>query len=335
MSKGLRDRKMTIGDDETPTAGAAAADAAAASSQGATGSQTKKKKYPCGKCEEEVTTKSLQCQTCEVWYHYNCITGMTKEFFDSCKAAREMYGYSGFLCQVCRKVVAKFNRSMKDLESEIEKLKERVTVLEKEKETLTQRIENTEMKTTKVSQSLEGVEKEVVSGMEKAKEEVKKDVSKEMKEREERSQNVVLYGVVEATSESADERKEEDGMRVKEVMEAIGVEGEMEVKFRAGKKAEGPDSRPRPLIISIKDDEVRERIMRDARKLSKIPQMKTVYVATDMTWAQREEARRMEKELREEAERKTQELRNEQKNGRFIVVGPRGKRRLVRTEKME
>ena len=43
-----------------------------------------------------------------------------------------------------------------------------------------------------------GVEKEVVSGMEKAKEEVKKDMGRDMKEREERSLNVVFYGIEES-----------------------------------------------------------------------------------------------------------------------------------------
>ena len=336
-SMNLRERKTTISEEEgTKDENGATATATTASGTSAAG-QTKKKKCPCGKCEEEVTTNSraLQCQVCETWFHSNCIPGMTKDFFDNCKAARDTFGSSAFLCHVCRKVVSKFNRAMKDIEAEVEKLKERVVVLEMEKETLAQKIENMELKTTKVKEGLEGVEKEVVSGMEKAKEEVKKDVNKEMKEREERSQNLVIYGIEEAASGTAEEKKENDKRKVEEVMKEIGVEGEMEIKFRAGKRSEEPNPRPRPLIISLKSDECRALMLRNARKLARNPSLKSVYIATDMTWAQREEARKIEKELREEAERKTEEAKKEGKNGKFVVVGPRERRRMIWTERVD
>ena len=77
------------------------------------------------------------------------------------------------------------------------------------------------------------------------------------------------------------------------------------------------------------------RLLKDARKLSRIPQLKTVFIAEDMTWAQREEARKMERELRDEAERKTKEANEQGKNGKFFLVGPRGRRRLVWTDRTE
>ena len=330
MSKNLRERKMTTGDDDEPLAEIAAA---------TTGNtqDKKKKKNPCGKCDEEVTTreKGLQCQACETWFHVGCIPGMKKEFFESCNLAKQTYGFSPFMCQGCRKVVAKFNRSVKDLEKEVEKLRERVDVLELEKEALAQKVENMELKTTKVKEGLEGVEKEVISGMKKAKEEVKNDVNKEMKEREEKSQNVVIYGIEESEKESPEERKKDDEKKVEEVMEGIGVEGEVEIKFRAGRRTDGGDQRPRPLIVHVKSEENRARMLKDARKLSRIPNLKTVFIAEDLTWAQREEARKMEKNLREEAERRTNEAREQGKNGKFILVGPRGRRRLVWTERTE
>ena len=332
-SKNLRERKTTISEEDA--AGDENAILAATAAATTTSGSSKKKKHPCGKCDEEVTTKSLQCQTCELWYHTSCIPGMTKEFFDNCKMAMETFGYSAFLCHVCRKVVSKFNRAMKDIEAEVEKLKERVVVLEMEKETLAQKIENMEMRTTKVKEGLEGVEKEVVTGMEKAKEEVKKDVNREMREREERSQNLVIYGMEETADGTTEEKKEKEKKKVEKVMREIGVEGEVEVKFRAGRKSEEPNPRPRPLIISLKDDESRALMLRNARKLARVPDLKAVFIATDMTWAQREEARKMEKEKREEAEMRTEEAKKEGKNGRFIVVGPRGKRRLAWTEKID
>ena len=58
-------------------------------------------------------------------------------------------------------------------------------------------------------------------------------------------------------------------------------------------------------------------------------------MSQDLTWAQREEARKEEKQLREEAERKTEEAKKEGKKGKFLVVGQRGRRRIVWTERME
>ena len=182
------------------------------------------------------------------------------------------------------------------------------------------------------------MEKEVESGMEKAKEEVKKDMGREIKDREERGQNIVLYGLEESSREEAEERKEEDRERVKEVMKALGMEqkaGEIEVRFRAGKKSTESGARPRPLIVKVNDDETRERIHRDARKLARAPETKNVFVAQDLTWAQREEAKKEEKRLREEADRKTEEARKEGKEGKFLVVGQRGRRRVVWTERTE
>ena len=122
MTKSLRERerKMTTGEDDASTPESAAASAAASATlvtatTAGNNPDKEKKKHPCGKCDEEVTTKSLMCQACDSWFHFARIPGMNKEFFDSCNLAMEMYGYSPFMCQGCRKVVAKFNRSMKDL----------------------------------------------------------------------------------------------------------------------------------------------------------------------------------------------------------------------------
>ena len=78
-----------------------------------------------------------------------------------------------------------------------------------------------------------------------------------------------------------EEIKKDELKRVQEVVVEMGVElkGEMEVKFRAGKKAEGNEPRPRPLIVRVGDDETRERIFKEARNLSKVPRMKKVFIA--------------------------------------------------------
>ena len=122
------------------------------------------------------------------------------------------------------------------------------------------------------------------------------------------------------------------------MVKEIGIEmkGEIEIKFRAGKKMEGDaGSRPRPLIVQVSDDETRERIFKGARNLSRVPAMKKVFVSPDLTWTQREEARKEEKQLKELADEKTEEAKNEGKSGKWIMIGQRGKRRLVWTDRVQ
>ena len=79
--------------------------------------------------------------------------------------------------------------------------------------------------------------------------------------------------------------------------------------FRSGKKPEGEEARPRPLIVKIKDDETREKVLKDARNLSRKEGWKKVFVAPDLTYEQREEARKIERELR--SEEHTSELQSQ------------------------
>ena len=248
-----------------------------------------------------------------------------------CEKNYTSMGYNGFLCRICRKVWSSLKGAIKDLRKEVVEMGNRIVVLEMEKETLAQKVERMEMKTDKVKEGLAGVEKEVVSGMETAKQEVKKVVRAEISERGERSANLVLYGIEESKEAEMEKRKEYDEKKVREVAEKIGVEikGEMVVKFRAGKKSDEATAKPRPLIVKVSDDETRERFFKNAPLLARTDNMKRVFISSDLTWEQREEARKVERELRAEAERKTEEAKKEGRAGKFVVVGQRGRRWTV------
>ena len=62
---------------------------------------TKKVKYPCGKCDLEATGNSVCCNSCELWFHFGCVDGMNKDYFDNCKKSFDLMGYSAFLCKIC------------------------------------------------------------------------------------------------------------------------------------------------------------------------------------------------------------------------------------------
>ena len=105
------------------------------------------------------------------------------------------------------------------------------------------------------------------------------------------------------------------------------MKGEVVVKFRAGKKKD--DNKPRPMVVKITDDETRARMLNNARRLARDEVWRKVYVAPDMSWEQREEDKKREKELKEKAEAMTGKAVEEGKKGKYKVVGRRGGRRIA------
>ena len=291
------------------------------------GKGQKKVKFPCGKCDQEATGNALCCLSCEQWFHFACVEGMNKDYFDNLKKMSDM-SLAAFLCKTCRKVFGVVTKEMKSLKAEVKGLKDQLMVLELEKETLAQKVENLELKAERVKSQVEGFEKEVNVTVEKAREEMKMDVRSEMEQKSERGSNIVIFGLAETKETDTKKWKELEQKKVEELMTKIEVEGEVQVMHRAGKpRAEGEN--PRPTIVKIANDEMREKVFKNASKLSKIVGMEKVFLNYDLTPQQREDDKKKETELKEEAARRTEE---EEKNGtgkKYIVVGSRGRRRVV------
>ena len=291
----------------------------------------KKVKHPCGKCDAETTGNAVCCNSCELWFHYACVEDMTREWFDNVKKASELSGFSAFLCKICRKVLTSVKKSIKELRDDMKEMADKIVVLELEKVMLAQKLEKIEMKAERVNDRVVGVEKEVATGMEKAKEEVKNDVKSEMAQREERGDRVVVYGL-EETKEEDPEWKEKEKKKVEDILRHMGVEpqGDITVKFRAGRARE-EGAKPRPLIVKLSDDETRVSFLRNAPKLSRIAETRRIYIAPDLTPQQQQEERKKEAELKEQAEKKNKE----EKNGgtrKWVVVGARGRRKVIDVE---
>ena len=247
----------------------------------------------------------------------------------------KIFGGSAFLCGICRKLTAKINKSMREYEVKMVDVETELKKAELERKALAARIEKMENRSDQVNDKVVGMEKEMEAGMERAKKEFKDEMETERKEREERSENVVVFGLAESEEEEAEARKMHDQRKILELVKEITVEvkGDLEVKFRAGKKTE--DGRPRPMIVKVNDEETRQKILTNARKLARKEEWKRVFVSPDLTWQQREEAREVERKLRAEAEKKTEEAKNEGRVGKFVVIGPKGRRRLAWREERE
>ena len=113
-----------------------------------------------------------------------------------------------------------------------------------------------------MTEKVDGVEKEVATGG-------GQDVKTEMLQREERSCNIVIYGLEETTEDKADKWREGKTDKVVELVGKIGVqiEGKVAVKFQTGKRRE-VGKKPRPLVVRVTDDKMRTNMFRNARTLS-------------------------------------------------------------------
>ena len=111
----------------------------------------------------------------------------------------------------------------------------KLKAVEKENESLKARVEVLEKKLD----GYEGGLKKVETGPEKAKEELKEEVRLDIIEKEERSSNIVIYGLKESDKVDPKERVKDDEEKVKKIWEGLEIAmepEEVEVKFRAGKK---------------------------------------------------------------------------------------------------
>ena len=310
------------------------------------------KKPLCGHCKADTKKQqatAIPCTVCTTWYHISCLTGMSDEFVDNCDKSNRLKGDSNFFCPNCRNFIPNMNGSIHDLLGKFNALEARVNATEAranaaearanaaelELQQLRTEIERMMKGTDLVKEQIVVMEKEIESGMEQAKKEVKEEMTEEMRAREEKATNIVVYGAKESGKDTAAERAEDDVKFVKDLAEKLEVEivGEIEAKFRAGKKPEGAEaSRPRTLIVKISDDQAREKILQQARFLGRsTDDWKNVYVGLDLTRKDRDEARKKEEKMKEEAKKKTEE---ESKNGtrtggRYVVAGMRGRERWL------
>ena len=256
---------------------------------------------------------------------------MTQAFVDCSDAMMRLDGKSAFLCVSCRKMITKITGNFKDMNTMINNLREELKTEREERKKLEERITKMEGGAEKVKEQVVEMEKEIESGMEKTKKEVTEALETEKREIEEKVTNIVIHGLAESSKEKGEERKEEDCKKVKEMLRAMEVEeeGEVEVKWRLGKKTD--ETQARPLVIKMANKDDKEKVLKHGKKLKRKDEWATVYVSPDLTYRQRTEARKEEAKLKEEAAKKNEEEKNEEdREGEWIVVGPRGRRRVVR-----
>jgi hypothetical protein len=153
--------------------------------------------------------------------------------------------------------------------------------------------------------------------------------AEEYREREARKVNLIMHRVRESEEESAELRRKADTLECSAIFRAAGV-AEQDSEIRACRRIGERGNDPRPVVVVMRKEAAKTAILEAARELRNT-EYKDVSIVPDLTPLQRKE----EAGLAEEAERRNRsELTqdDQQKNLRWLVVGPRGARRLIKAK---
>ena len=161
-------------------------------------------------------------------------------------------------------------------------------------------------------QELEQIKQEVVNrGVEeirksrKQEEKVVQDMSNKIEEieKERKKKNIIVFNLKESTEEEADNRIKEDLNKCGKIFtNELDIQDlTIEKVIRIGKKK---DNGNRPLIIKLGTETDRNTVLSKAKRLRYSKEFDRVYLAKDMTEAEREKDKKLRQELNEKRNRK-------------------------------
>lgn len=143
---------------------------------------------------------------------------------------------------------------------------------------------------------------------------------KEMQDRSRRKQNLIIFNIPECSSEDREERKLYDISEAVDIFNDLKIESSVSNPVRLGLRA--TDSKyPRPLRISVPDEETKWKIIKDAKNLATLGKENRakIYIKRDMTPLEREQDAVIRKKLVEMRQRE------EEKGGKEQWIIWRGK----------
>ena len=116
----------------------------------------------------------------------------------------------------------------------------------------------------------------------------------EIEERKKKKENLIIFHLPEPEHDDPKEREKEDTSKMSDIFEKIlGVEDSKIIKsFRLGsrKRSNETDTKPRPLLIKIRHVDEKYSVLKNAKKVktSDDPTIKSIWIAKDLTKAERE-----------------------------------------------
>lgn len=283
-------------------------------------------KFPCLKCTQQVkkNVEAVKCTICEQWVHKTCSPEITDDLYKILKE-QDKQGFLKWYCDACRHSSQLLNQKIEALNSMIQQITVRVSGVE----TQQVRQDSAIADLTRDNSSIKADIAVLKDG-----EATKDDIFRELNERENRKVNILIHKLPEPSSGGPADKKKEDQLSLNNIFRAMNcsVDLEKDIKFyyRAGEKQE--EDRARPLVVGFREPELRDRVLNNSRSLSSHPTYKDLNMVADLTARQRKE----EEDMRKEADKRNQEMTAEESgNFQWKVVGPRGKRKLVKLRKTD
>jgi 23S rRNA pseudoU1915 N3-methylase RlmH len=227
-------------------------------------------------------------------------------------------GMAYWACRACTQYAKMMNHKMREIETELEKVKESCQnnqgELKKVQEEVAKLADKVDTQAKKVDEAAAAVANAGAAG-----------IFEEIKERENKRLNVVMHGMGEAPPDHVGRARWDWDLQsctnlFKELKLPITAEAIRFVR-RVGEAGE----QPRPLVVGFHEERDKTRLLRaDTRKTC----FNDVDIVPDLTKAQRRE----EDDLRTEMVQRNKRMPSEDraKNLAWVVVGPRGGKRLVK-----
>lgn len=244
----------------------------------------------CNICKNEVDDRSIQCDTCSKWTHQKCTTLTTSEF-DLLQLGNQ---HIVFNCTPCLQENTKNNNRLQKLEKEVNEhskllntMNDMILLLRDQNRTLQQQNEMI----LKLVESDKTREQRIKTQIE--------EVLDEQKEKEEIQNNIMIFNVPEA---DPNDEVNEDTKKLKEILTIvepnISIDDVKEKMTRLGKRKTDA-ARPRPIKLTLKNQQQRNKILKASRKLKENNIYNNVNISHEKTRKEKEEYQKLKVELTE------------------------------------
>ena len=280
----------------------------------------KKAKYPCGTCSKSAATNSLLCNFCDMWHHatVECIPWHTKETINTLlEICKEQ---SCWTCMKCSNIMKKMNGRLAALEKDVKEVKDDVKSLQTKQDSA-----------DKVVTELQGGMNQLKKSVTERSNTVTSEIYTEIKEREDRRCNVIVSGIAESEARNKDDVFAEERNHLTKLfddleMNSITTSENVKFKTRLGKRE--PDKGPRPFLLKFHNANVRDDVLRNARKVSN----SGIRIKPDLTKKEREEDEKFKKNVDDENNKNPTD---ESGDFRWKVAGPPGNLRKVKMRNVQ
>ena len=274
--------------------------------------KTKKQKFICSggmkTCGVKIATgdDSVMCDLCHKWFHPRC-QGLSTESFSALSRHCEDFLW---LCMSCKPNLRTITQLGSDVEKQLELVQKNILqALEKSRanSTVERNIENKiSSLEAKLCNEIRDKQTKLEASMNKH-ESCTKDIKRLFQnnhEKERRERNIILHNIVESKSDNPQERQDHDKEVFMKVTAALTGNSDVDVEkiIRLGKKRgtteDGGVPRPRLMLIRLKEKDDVDALIKQRTKL-RDRGFPNVYLTYDLTPEEREEQKKLRKELEE------------------------------------